>query len=233
MRHWMLCGNFFGEFRRQFRNTGSVLPSSRYLAKALVSELSRPREPARILEVGPGTGSVTVAILKQLLPSDHFDLVEINKTFVDVLQRRIDHEDLFRKHHDQIHLVHAPVQELLGDGVYDYIVSGLPLNNFSSPLVRRIFRTYERLLKPGGTLTYYEYVFVRQLKSTFVNRRERLRLRCLSRVVSDYIRSFQFRRQPIMVNVPPAIVRHLRFKPSTNHRFHPALLPASVHALAT
>src|SRR5260370_24268622 len=58
MRYWVECGNFFRESRRHFGNTGSFLPSSRFLARALVSELRKPRGPFRILEVGPGTGSV-------------------------------------------------------------------------------------------------------------------------------------------------------------------------------
>src|SRR5436309_2865851 len=100
-----------------------------------------------------------------------------------------------------------------GEAVYDFIVSGLPINNFPVAHVRRIFQVYERLLKPGGTLTYFEYVFIRQLKIPFVNRRERRRLYRVGRVVGDYIRDYQVRRQKVLINVPPAIVRHLHLKP--------------------
>src|SRR5205807_2267725 len=93
-------------------------------------------------------------------------------------------------------------------------VSGLPLNNFTVAQVREIFGTYNRLLKPGGTLTYYEYVLVRQLKTPFVNRRERRRLFRVGRVVGGYIRDYQVRRERIFINVPPATVRHLRLKPA-------------------
>jgi phosphatidylethanolamine/phosphatidyl-N-methylethanolamine N-methyltransferase len=211
MRTWALCGNFFRECRREFRTTGSILPSSRFLAKALVSELKRARPPATVLEVGPGTGSVTTAILRQLQPTDHVDLVEINETFIGVLKKRLGQDRLFKKHKDQIRLIHAAVQDLPGEASYDYIVSCLPFNNFPANLVRRIFRTYERLLKPGGVLSYYEYVLVRKLKSPFVSKRERQRLRCLERVVGGYIKGHEFRHQPILANIPPAIVRHLRF----------------------
>jgi hypothetical protein len=79
--------------------------------------------------------------------------------------------------------------------------------------VRDIFRAYSRLLKPGGTLTYYEYVLIRQLKTPFVNRKERRRLYRVGRVVGSYIDSFQVRRERIFMNMPPAIVRHLSLKP--------------------
>ena len=93
-------------------------------------------------------------------------------------------------------------------------MSGLPLNNFPVALVRQIFQAYNRLLKPGGVLSYFEYVLIRQLKTPFVNRRERRRLYRVGKLVGRYIRSYQVRRKQVLMNVPPAIVRHLRLKPS-------------------
>jgi phospholipid N-methyltransferase len=214
MRYWAECGNFFREYRRHVRSTGSLLPSSRFLAHALVSELRKPRQPGRILEVGPGTGSVTRQAVRYLLPGDRLDAVEINERFVALLQRRFLIEWPFRVHREQLHLIHAAVEDLPGEGIYDCIISGLPLNNFPVAQVREIFKAYNRLLKPGGTLTYYEYVLIRQLKTPFANRRERRRLYGVGRVVGDYIRSYQVRRQQVFINVPPAIVRHLCPKPS-------------------
>jgi phospholipid N-methyltransferase len=183
------------------------------LARALVSEVRKARGPCRILEVGPGTGSVTKEILRHLLPGDRLDAVEVNARFVELLERRLALEESFRCHSHQVELIHAPVEGLAGEAVYDYIVSGLPLNNFPVAQVREIFRAYKRLLKPGGTLTYFEYVLIRHLKSPFVDRRERRRLYRVGRVVGGYIREYQIRRQRILINVPPAIVRHLRPKP--------------------
>src|SRR6266568_3044798 len=180
MRFWADCGAFFRAFRRNFHTTGAILPSSRFLARAMVSDLKGPRGPARILEVGPGTGAVTREIVRLLQDEDRLDAVE----------------------------------KLLGTAVYDFIISGLPLNNFAVSQVRMIFRTFNRLLKPGGTLSYYEYVLVRQLKTPFVGRQERRRLLKLGRVVERYIRNYQIGRKRILINVPPATVRRLRFKPA-------------------
>jgi phospholipid N-methyltransferase len=216
MRYWAECGKFFREFRRHGRNTGALLPSSRFLARALVSELRKPRRPAHILEVGPGTGSVTREIIRFLLPDDRVDAVEINPQFVAILQRRFDQEWVFRCRRDQFHIILSAVEELPGEGRYDFIVSGLPLNNFPVAQVRDIFKAYDRLLKAGGTLTYFEYVLARQLTTPFVNRRERRRLYRVGRVVTGYIRSYQVRRERIFINVPPAIVRHLCLKPQVS-----------------
>ena len=214
MRFWVECGSFLREFRRHGRTTGAVLPSSRFLGRALVSELCKPRSPARILEVGPGTGSVTRQILRFLLPDDRVDAVEINPRFVALLQLRFERERVFRCRRDQFRIIQSAVEDLPGEAVYDFIVSGLPLNNFLGSQVREIFKAYSRLLKPDGILTYYEYAGVRQLKSPFCGRRERRRLYRVGRLVGGYIRSFQIRRERILINVPPAIVRHLCLKPA-------------------
>ena len=214
MRFWVECGDFLRESRRHFRDTGALLPSSRFLARALVSELRKRRSPGRILEVGPGTGSVTAYILRHLLPGDRLDMAEINGHFIALLQQRFDQEWRFWRHRERVRLIHAAVEKLPGEACYDFIISGLPLNNFPVAQVREIYQCYNRLLKAGGTLSYYEYVFIRQLKSPFVDRRERRRLYRVGRVVGGYIRAYQVRRQQVFMNMPPAVVRHLRLKPA-------------------
>jgi phospholipid N-methyltransferase len=208
------CGDFFREFRRHFRTTGAVLPSSRFLAGALAVPLRQPRVASRILEVGPGTGSVTRAIARRMNPFDRLDAVEINGHFVELMRGRLATDKHFRHCRHQVRLIHSAVEDLAGESVYDYIVSGLPLNNFPVAQVREIFATYARLLRPGGTLSYYEYALVRQLKWPLVDRRERRRLFRVGRVMRGYIRDFQYRREQIFINVPPATVRHLRLKPA-------------------
>jgi phospholipid N-methyltransferase len=159
--------------------------------------------------------------------------VELNGHFVALLQRRFDQDWLFRTRRHQVRLVHGPVEDMEGDGVYDYIVSGLPFNNFPVSLVREIFQVYCRLLKPGGTLSYFEYSLIRQLQTPFVNRRERRRLFRVGRVVGRYIRSCEVRRQRIFMNVPPALVHHLRLKPVdllvSGGREAPDILSSELH----
>jgi phospholipid N-methyltransferase len=211
MRYGAECRAFFREFREQYRNTGSILPSSRALARALAAEIRKVPGPRRILEVGPGTGPVTAEILRRLRPGDQFDIVEINERFVAVLRERFATEPLFRRRRSQVHLIHGPLQEVPGEGVYDFLVSGLPLNNFPVALVRDIFRAYQRLLRPAGVLSYFEYAWIRPMKLPFVKSRERHRLLCIGRLVDRKIRAYQFREDLVCWNVPPAVARHLRF----------------------
>jgi phosphatidylethanolamine/phosphatidyl-N-methylethanolamine N-methyltransferase len=204
------CREFYGEFRRHYFTTGSILPSSRALARALVSEMRRRPGAARILEVGPGTGAVTAEILRQLREGDRLDIVEINETFIKVLQRRFAEEPLFQSRRPQVELIHAPLQEVVGEGIYDYLISGLPLNNFPLALVREIFDSYRRLLKTDGVLSYFEYLAIRPIKKVFVSRRQRQRLHVLGRFLQRRVRAWQFREQWVFANIPPAVARHLR-----------------------
>jgi phosphatidylethanolamine/phosphatidyl-N-methylethanolamine N-methyltransferase len=211
MRYWTECREFYRQFRQQYRNTGSVLPSSRPLARALASEFRRRPGPARILEVGPGTGAVTIEILSLLGPGDQLDIVEINEEFIRVLRRRFAEEPRFQRWQTQVRLIHAPVQEVAGESMYDYLISGLPLNNFPLSLVREVFQAYQRLLKPAGVLSYFEYLAIRRLKGLVAGRRQRRHLHVLSRFLGRRLAAHEFRHQNVLLNVPPAVARHLRF----------------------
>ncbi|MER3417326.1 MAG: translation initiation factor IF-2 [Gemmataceae bacterium] len=209
MKYLQACGRFLSEMRRDFQRTGALLPSSRFLARALAEPLRYPRPAWRILEVGPGTGAVTEEIIRLLRPHDRLDLVEINERFVRMLDERLRAE--WRVYRPQIQLFHCPVEEMPGHSRYDLIVSGLPFNNFAPQQVRGVINVYRRLLVPGGILTYFEYSLVRQLKHPFATRKEKRRLYRVGRIMKELVRHCQIERKQVLANLPPAIVRRLRF----------------------
>ncbi len=211
MRYWAEYTQFYRQFREQYHTTGSILPSSRALARALTRPMRQACSPRRILEIGPGTGAVTAEIVRQLKPGDQFDIVEINPDFVAYLGQRFSEEPDFRRRRSQTRIMHCPLQEAPGEQVYDFMISGLPLNNFSMELVEDIYRSYERLLKPGGTLSYFEYVWIRAMKMPFVEAAQRDRLRALTTYLETKIRRHQIGEEIVFLNVPPAVARHLRF----------------------
>ena len=211
MRYWAEYQRFFRQFRDQYHTTGAILPSSRGLARAMTRPMRQTKGPRRILEVGPGTGAVTAEIVRQLRPGDQFDIVEINADFVAYLGQRFAEEPDFRKRQAQSRIIHSPLQEVPGEHVYDFVISGLPLNNFSLELVADIYRSYERLLKPTGTLTCFEYVWIRAMKMPFVGASERDRLQRLTVFLEDKIRRHQIDQEIVFLNAPPAVARHLRF----------------------
>jgi phospholipid N-methyltransferase len=208
---------FFREFRRSFETTGAIAPSGRSLARSICLPISEHRHSARILEVGPGTGAVTQEIVRHVGPSDHFDLVELNESFVEALHYRFEHENSFRKVRDRTTILHKSVQEIPPEQLYDYIICGVPFNNFSTGLVREIMRHLTKLLKPGGTLSFFEYLWIRRIKVLLAARNERRRLTSVGRVLERYLDRYEFACQTVWVNFPPALAHHMQLETTHKH----------------
>lgn len=220
---------FWRQFRQAYTSTGAVLPSGRGLSRAL-THFVRHGEAAsaagrngattplrefptarRILEVGPGTGAVTLQIIHDMRPGDRLVLVERNQEFVDHLQQRLREVPEAPSGRDQITLVHSSVEELPNSETYDVIISGLPLNNFAVELVEQILAKLCRLLAPGGTLSFFEYVAVRRAKALVSSPADRERLQGIERVLGQFLAGMEIRRDLVLANVPPAWVHHVRF----------------------
>jgi phospholipid N-methyltransferase len=204
---------FWREFRENFHSTGAVLPSGQPLARALARYVAQPAGPRRILEVGPGTGAVTRAIVQALGPQDRFDLVELNERFVVRLNERFATEACFQSVADRSRVLHQPVESLPLDEPYDLIISGLPLNNFSVELVDRILGTFVKLLKPQGTLSFFEYIAIRHARAIVGNRDDRARLRSITQSLNRLLVPHEIHRDWVWLNVLPAWVHHLRLQP--------------------
>jgi len=200
---------FFRQFRRQFQTTGSIVPSSRYLARAMTRQIAAPRGPARILEVGPGTGAVTCRILKLLQKDDRLDLVELNESFANHLRERFRDDPVFQSaSRAQVHV--CGIETFKSDAPYDFVVSGLPFANFSAPFVEQLLNAMFGLLAPGGQLTYFEYIYMRSMRKIVSGQTERNRLTDLDRVLDGFLSRHRVSRDSVLLNFPPAWVQHLR-----------------------
>jgi phosphatidylethanolamine/phosphatidyl-N-methylethanolamine N-methyltransferase len=211
---------FLQEFRRNFHHTGAIAPSGPWLAGALSRHVDGGESIAgrRILEVGPGTGAVTQSIVRKLRPQDSFTLVELNDSFVKHLHERFASEPEFLAVADRSQILHQPVEDLPCDEPYDIIISGLPLNNFEVADVERILAALERLLAPGGSLSFFEYIAVRSGRSLVSGPKERQRLQGIGRALSGLLSRHGVGRDWVWANVPPAWVHHVRL-PAADEEF--------------
>ena len=208
---------FFREFRATFDTTGALAPSGRFLARALARPLrERTGGPVRILEVGPGTGAVTQEIVRHVREDDCFHIVELNDRFVALLKRRFDAEPRFRQVAGQTSIFHAPVQDLHVDEPYDFLICGLPFNNFPPELVETIFSRFVEILKPGGSMTFFEYLWVRPFKKLVANRDRRRRVVEVGGVLRRYLDRYEHARDNVYLNVLPAVAHYLRFEGNGN-----------------
>ncbi|MCZ6835104.1 MAG: SAM-dependent methyltransferase [Planctomycetota bacterium] len=200
---------FFGQFFSNFKTTGAILPSGGFLARRMTRPARKADGPMRILEIGPGTGAFTRHLLRNLQSGDELHIVEINTTFAEYLESRL--LKTFRRENPdiQVHLHCASIEEAPIDGVFDYIVCGLPFNNFPVSLVRQIFRRMMSLLADGGKLTFFEYAGVRALKAPMVGSRGREQMKRHAATMKVLVRRHRGQRDFVLVNMPPAYAHQL------------------------
>jgi phosphatidylethanolamine/phosphatidyl-N-methylethanolamine N-methyltransferase len=204
---------FLTQFLRHHETTGSVVPSSRALGGALCRHVGRGA-PQKILEAGPGTGAVTGCIVDRLRQDDRLWMVELNPTFAAHLRSSFERKPAFRNAASRCHLVEGSVQQLgpLGpEAKFDLVISCLPLNNFSPEDVRDVLEAYARLLKPGGVLSFFQYILIRPAKMFVSRGAERARLKGVGETIEGVLGEREFAREWVWPNVPPAWVHHVRF----------------------
>ena len=66
---------------------GAVTPSGKILARTMASYVD-PRIPGPVIELGPGTGPVTDALIRRGVAQDRLVLIEYNPDFCRLLKRR-------------------------------------------------------------------------------------------------------------------------------------------------
>jgi phosphatidylserine decarboxylase len=203
---------FVRQLQHSYTSIGALIPTSRFAARAMASEATRRAGPRAILEVGPGTGSITAAIVAGMGPEDRLTLCELNADFVEYLRGRLDNEPEFQRVRGQVTLLHMDVTQLDRGERFDCIVSAIPFTNCPPDVIESILECYREILKPDGVLTYIEYAYMRMLKERLLKGEARRELADASTVLDRYIDRYQFRRDLVYRNVPPAWVRHLRFE---------------------
>ncbi len=196
---------FARQLLKDRHHTGAILPSSGRLAREMTRALHDHEGRRRVLEVGPGTGPFTKSILRSLRDGDEFHIVELSPLFCRQIERRLI--EPFRKRRPGVKIVlhNDPIQTAEVPGAFDFIVCGLPFNNFPPDLVRAIFRRLIGLLAEDGRLTYFEYAGVRVLKSSISNEAVRRRLKQIGMTGLVLKRRHEGTRKLVLGNVPPAI----------------------------
>jgi len=132
--------------------TGAVSPSSPALAKAMAAEIDL-EIPGPIVELGPGTGPVTQAILARGVLPERLTAVEFNPEFCDLIKKRFP----------GVHVVQGDgyaLNETLGELArkpLSAIVSSLPLMTRPMPIRLRTLVAALRLLKPGAPFIQFTY----------------------------------------------------------------------------
>ena len=204
---------FFSQALRTFHATGSIVPSSGALAHAMAEYVRRrpePERPLRILEAGAGTGAISRGIAAAMRPGDTADLVEANPEFASYVEGLLETDPVMSRVRDGVRVHAKLVNDMGADRSYDVIVSGLPFANFTVDAVQEILDYYFEVLEPGGTLSFYGYLYTKEVKAVIARREDYLRQARTSWLVQDWIDRYGIGSEKVFANIPPAWVHHLR-----------------------
>ena len=145
---------FLQEWFANPQRTGSVAPSSPQLGAAMARWL--PSDPESfVLELGPGTGAVTQALIKRGLREERLVAIERNPKMARLLRQRFPRahiitgdawqmDVLLREHNEPIESVGA-------------VISSLPLLNFPPEEAEVLAEKIRAILQHGGKWVQYSY----------------------------------------------------------------------------
>ncbi|HAO79714.1 MAG TPA: methyltransferase [Verrucomicrobia subdivision 3 bacterium] len=136
------------------QRTGAVAPSSPKLAAAMARWL--PHDPESfVLELGPGTGAVTAALLKRGLREDRLVAIEHNPTLAKLLRKRFPRAHIITGDAWQLdELLRGQPVPIPSVGA---VISSLPLLNFPKEQVAALAQKIHSILGPRGCWVQYTY----------------------------------------------------------------------------
>jgi phosphatidylethanolamine/phosphatidyl-N-methylethanolamine N-methyltransferase len=161
---------------------GAVTPSSRQLARTMAGYVD-PARPGPIIELGPGTGPVTEALLAQGIVPSRLVLVEFDPTFCRLLRKRYPEATVVQGDAYRLRMLLTSVLRQPAAAV----VSGLPL--FTKPLKMRLRLLQEAFGLMAGGAPFVQFTYAAY--SPIPRRLERVKSEASER---------------IWTNIPPARV---------------------------
>jgi phosphatidylethanolamine/phosphatidyl-N-methylethanolamine N-methyltransferase len=131
---------------------GAISPSGRVLARTMANYVD-PSVPGPVIELGPGTGPVTEALVAQGIDPSRLVLVEFNPDFCRLLRARYPDATVIR---GDAYSLRRTLGGLLSQPAAA-IVSGLPL--VTKPLKTRVRLIHEafRMMQPGAPFVQFTY----------------------------------------------------------------------------
>lgn len=117
---------FFRGWIDKPKAVGSIVPTSNATARRMAS-IVRPERDDLVLELGPGTGVITRAILARGIKARNLVCVEYSESFAERLQE--DFPDVTIIHGDAFDLSNVLLP--WKGRTFDSVISGIPLLNFS------------------------------------------------------------------------------------------------------
>lgn len=146
--------SFISSFIKNPVGIGAIAPSSKFLTNEIIRNIDFEKS-TKIIELGPGLGTFTKAILEKARDDAGLFCFEVNKEFCDYLVEDIADKRL---------VIFNTDAEKIGSNLTKYkirkvdcIVSGLPFRNFSAAKKARVLEEVKSSLKKNGKFILFQY----------------------------------------------------------------------------
>ena len=143
---------FFRAWLRAPRSIGALAPSGSSLARLMTTHVNHLDGP--VIELGPGTGVFTRALLARGVPTHRLALIEADPVFASALAQRYPGTHVLSM--DAAHLGDA--LPIFGEERASAVVSGLPLLSMPASQVSAIIQgVFDRQLHADGAFYQFTY----------------------------------------------------------------------------
>lgn len=142
--------NFYKALFKNPRAIGSILPSSKTLAKKIASFI--PEKTDLVIELGPGTGVITHAILQAGIAHHQLVTIENNQDLAALLNDRFPQIEIILGNADHLSTLIAHRK-----GILKTIISSLPLLSLPHKEKNQIIEEIKKVLTPKGYYIQYTY----------------------------------------------------------------------------
>jgi phospholipid N-methyltransferase len=202
MNKWLeraaVTARFFQKGLQDFDTTANVVASSRWLVDAMLAAI--PSDAKVVVEFGPGTGTLTRAILAKLGPEAKLYAIELEAGLLEGCTKSIGDPRLLGVHGSAV-----DAAQLLGPSVLgraDAVISSLGLSLMDDEIRRGIMAAARELCAPEAAFTQYAYVHARYVAYS------QQRKKFFTWDARPFVRELWPRVEETMVwkNVPPALV---------------------------
>lgn len=131
---------------------GAVMPSSKVLARTMAAYVDA-RGDGAVIELGPGTGAITSALIDHGVDQRRLVLVEYNPSFCALLRERYPHARIVQ---GDAYALRGSLRDVLGSPA-SAVVSGLPLVTKPMRTRLKLIRDAFAAMSPGAPFIQFTY----------------------------------------------------------------------------
>jgi len=145
--------DFFRGFLKDPKQVGSVIPSSRFMERAII-EYSRLADARVVVELGPGTGGTSRALLEAMSPHARLLTIDVDPRFTEIVAAIGDPRLIA---HTGSAAEIGAILRSHGLEAADRVVSGIPFSTMPAELGRAIIESVHDSLADDGAFIAYQF----------------------------------------------------------------------------